>query len=116
MNIIWMSWKDIGHPSAGGAETVSDQLRRHLVKDGHTVRLTTAAYPGAASRETIEGVEVIRAGGRFSVYYKAFRLYRKELKSWPDIIIDEMNTIPFGCSFYAKQRTVLLAYQLAREI
>lgn len=116
MNVLWFSWKDELHPLAGGAETVSSEIRKRLVKDGHTVRLITARYEGSSETENINGVRVYRCGRRFGVYWAAYKLFKKKFKNWPDLIIDEMNTLPFGCAFYTKKRTVLLAYQLARQV
>lgn len=116
MNILWFSWKDIKHPLAGGAETVSNQLMQHLVNDGHKVRLITAGYKNSTSHQFVNGIEIIRVGGRLTVFLKAFWLFRRKFSNWPDIIIDEMNTIPFGCAFYSRKKTVLLTYQLARKV
>ena len=116
MNILWFSWKDEGHPQAGGAETVSADLRRQLVENGHAVTLITAQYPGSASQDEKNGVKIFRGGGRFGVYWQARKLYKKHLRDWPDLVVDEMNTIPFASAFYAKSRSVLLTYQLARKV
>ena len=117
MNILWFSWKDRRHPEAGGAEIVSSQIMDRLVRDGHTVRHITALYPGASQNEDIDGVDTYRTGGRFSVYLKARSLYNEFMPGWEDIVIDEMNTIPFVAARYTKAPTkMLLAYQLAREV
>ena len=116
MNIVWLAWKDINHPQAGGAEAVSWQIMSRLSKDGHGVKLITARYAGSKGREVINGVEIIRTGGRLSVYPKAFILFRRRLAGWPNLVIDEMNTIPFGSAFYNRARNVLLTYQLARQV
>lgn len=116
MNIAWFSWKDINHPQAGGAEAVSWQIMLRLFKDGHNVKLITARYTGSKEREVIDGVEIIRTGGRLGVYPKAFILFRRQLANWPNLIIDEMNTLPFGSAFYSSKKSVLLTYQLARKV
>ncbi len=116
MNILWLSWKDEGHPLAGGAEAVSSTIRKRMAADGHNVKLLTARYPKSTQHETVDGVDIYRGGGRFGVYWHAFRYFRKNLRSWPDIIVDEMNTLPFGAAFYAKKPAVLLTYQLARQV
>ena len=114
MNIVWFSWKDINHPLAGGAENISWQLMSRLAQDGHRVRLATSRYAGSSAHEIVNGVEIFRTGGRMSVYPKAFFLFRKQMANWPELVIDEMNTIPFGCAFYSRKRCILLTYQLAR--
>lgn len=116
MNVLWLSWKDRGHPQAGGAETVSGEIMDRLARDGHSVKHVTAMYAGAAEKEVKNGVQIIRGGGRFTVYAAAKKRYLSDLKDWPDIIIDEMNTLPFGSAFYSTQKNMLLCYQLAREV
>lgn len=118
MNILWFSWKDARHPEAGGAEVVSESLRQHLIRDGHTVRLITARYDEASAHETVNGVEIFRDGNRYTVYVKARTLYKTYCDGWEDVVVDEMNTIPFIASRYTQKSSakLLLAYQLAREI
>lgn len=116
MKILWFSWKDKKHPSAGGAEVVSDAILSRLAKDGHKVTLLTAGYTGATNKDTINGYQVIRVGGRLSVYWHAFRYYQKHLKGQHDFVIEEINTIPFFTPWYTKGKRVLFFHQLAREI
>lgn len=116
MKILWLSWKDEKHPQAGGAEVVSTEIRKRLVKEGHEVKLLTTKTPELSKNENIAGVDIHRIGGRYSVYLKAKKYYKKKLNSWPDLIIDEMNTIPFMGFSYSSTPTILLTYQLAREV
>jgi len=116
MKIVWLSWKDRSHPLAGGAETVSGEIMDRLARDGHEVRVITARYSGSSPKEYVNGVTIFRVGNRYSVYLKARNLYKKEFSNWADIVIDEMNTLPFGSGFYNKTKNVLLCYQLAREV
>ena len=57
-------WKDIRHPEAGGAESVTHELMRRLAADEHEVTLVTARYPGSAERDEIDGVRIRRVGNR----------------------------------------------------
>jgi glycosyltransferase involved in cell wall biosynthesis len=116
MKILWLTWKDRQHPLAGGAETVNEELAKRLAKDGHEVKLIVGGFKGGKPQETVNGFEVTRLGNRYSVYWKAFRYYRKQLQGWPDLLIDEVNTVPFFAKFYAKERTVLFAHMLCRQI
>lgn len=116
MKILWLSWKDEEHPEAGGAEVISSELRKRLVLAGHEVKLITSRPTALAPTASQNGVEVFRTGNRYSVYLQAWRFYRKNLKNWPDVVIDEMNTIPFFGFCYRSKKSVLLAYQLARQV
>lgn len=113
MKIVWMSWKDRAHPQRGGAEVVTDNILRRLVGDGHEVTLLTADYPDA---KPLEGMSVVRSGNRFTVYYRAWRYYRNHLRDKADLVVDEMNTIPFFARWYARAPNVLMVHQLARQI
>ena len=116
MKILWFSWKDSEHPLAGGAEVVKSQICKRLSSNGHQVIQLTAGFENAPAETQLEGCRVIRVGGRFTVYPAAWRYYQKHLKDWPDIIIDECNTIPFFTQFYARQKRAMVIYQLAREV
>jgi glycosyltransferase involved in cell wall biosynthesis len=116
VNIVWFSWKDRKHPLAGGAEVISGEIMDRLVRDGHAVQMITARYPGSSDSDLINGVRIIRTGNRYSVYLRARQIYRSQFASWADVVIDEMNTIPFGCAYYSKTRSFLFVHQLARQI
>ncbi|EKD42909.1 MAG: glycosyl transferase, group 1 [uncultured bacterium] len=116
MKILWFKWKDTKHPRAGGAEIVGHELAKRLAKDGHEVIFITSKFENSLSEETIDGYKIIRVGNRFSVYWLAFRYYKKNLKGWADLVIDEVNTIPFFAKFYVKEKNILFIHQLCREI
>lgn len=116
MKILWFTWKDLKHPLAGGAEVVNEELAKRLVADGHEVVLIVGGFKQAEPEEVIDGYKIIRLGNKFTVYWLAYKYYKKHLQGWPDIIIEEVNTIPFLTRFYSGTKTVLVIHQLAREI
>lgn len=69
MKIVWFSWKDIFHPSAGGAEVISNGILTRLARDGNSVILLTARYDSAPSHSFHNGYHIRRAGGRLSCYF-----------------------------------------------
>lgn len=116
MKLLWFTWKDLSHPQAGGAERVNEEIAKRLARDGHEVILLVGGFKGGTPDEQREGYRIIRLGNRYTVYWYAYRHYKKHLKGWADLVIDEMNTIPFFCKFYVQERNILLAYQLCREV
>jgi glycosyltransferase involved in cell wall biosynthesis len=116
MRILWFNWKDMRHPQAGGAELLTEGLLRRLVQDGHELTLFAASFDGAAPTEIQDGITVIRRGSRYTVHLYAWRYYRKHLKSTFDLIVDEVNTLPFFARFYTKAPTLIFIHQLARQI
>lgn len=116
MKILWFTWKDRKNPLAGGAELVNEELAKRLAKDGHEVVFLVAGFPGGTLEEKIHGYKIIRLGNRWSVYWLAYRYYKKNLAGWADLVIDEINTIPFFAKFYVRERNVLFVHMLCREI
>lgn len=39
MRILWLNWKDIRHPEAGGAEVYTHEIAKRLVEKGYEVTL-----------------------------------------------------------------------------
>lgn len=104
------------NPAAGGAEVIGDVIASRLAQDGHTVLIVTSGFPGCTTKESVNGYRIVRLGNRFSVYWSAYRYYKKNLQGKVDLVIDEINTIPFFTKFYVQEKTVILCYQLCREI
>lgn len=117
MRILWLTWKDSQNPLAGGAEVVSSELAKRLVQDGHEVIFVVGGFKGARAKATMHGYQVIRVGGRMSVYWHAYKYVRSHLSDWPDVVIEEVNTVPFFSRFYLKNKPrKLLFHMLCREI
>src|SRR5215207_4680798 len=62
MRIVFVSWRDLAHPQAGGAEVVLDHLAVGLRDRGHDVALVCGGP--VATRP----YRVIRNGGTYSQY------------------------------------------------
>ena len=118
MKILWLNWKDIRHPQAGGAEVYTHQIAKRLAAKGHQVTLFTSQPEGLPREEQINGVRVIRRGkiiGLHNTVYYYARKYVMENQNEYDIIVDEVNTRPFMTPKYARKPVVALIHQLARE-
>lgn len=116
MRILILNWRDIKNPKAGGAEVVTHEIAKRWVQWGNEVTLFTAEFPGAELEERFEGVHIIRRGKQHSVHYEAFKHYRRYLEGRFDVVIDEINTIPFLTPLYVKEKKVAFFHQLAREV
>jgi glycosyltransferase involved in cell wall biosynthesis len=115
MRILWLNWKDIKNPEAGGAEVFTHEVARRLVKIGHKVNLFSARFPNCRHNELLDGVQIIRNGGRFTVYREAKKYYIRNEEQF-DLVIDEVNTRPFlSTKFVKKVPVIALIHQLARE-
>jgi len=119
LRILWLNWRDITSPWAGGAELYTHQVAKRLTLKGHEVTLFTSRYPGSSEYEEKDGIEIVRRGTKTSVYLEAPRFFRAQRKQGTnyDVVVDAMNTIPFFSPLYARDSTVVaLIYQLTGEI
>lgn len=117
MRILIFNWRDTKNPSGGGAEVFTHEIAKRWVIRGHKVTLFTAAFPNGECEEMVDGVKIIRNGGKYSVYQMARNYYKKHAKGNYDIIIDEINTRPFLTPKFANNSEKIFAFipQLARE-
>lgn len=117
-NILIYNWRDIKNPDAGGAEVFTYEIAKRLVEKGHNITWFTAKFPGCQKEEIIDGIKIIRDGNKYTVYLKAREYYKKYFsKQGFDIVIDEVNTIPFFTPKFVNngEKIVVLIHQLARE-
>ena len=118
LKILLFNWRCWLNPEMGGAEVFTREITARWVKAGHEVTLFTSEFPGSKPEEFLDGVRVVRAGGKYSVYGKAKRYYEKCFsKENYDVVIDEVNTVPFFTPKFVNngERVVALVHQLARE-
>ncbi len=118
MKILWISWKDRGHPQWGGAEVLTHELRKRLSGEGHAVTLLTSGYRGASRRETAGGIEIIRVGNnRYSHPIRAIAHYNLRLRNKFDCVIEEVNATPYFSALTGRQaRHYVFYHHLEREV
>jgi len=114
MNILILNWRDIEHPWAGGAEVNIHEQAKRWVQWGHSVTMLCGGFPPSrrgqrTPRETIiDGVRIIRRGGRYSVYVRAAMYYLRHLRGQMDVVLDAANGIPFFTPLYCRVPKVLM--------
>jgi glycosyltransferase involved in cell wall biosynthesis len=120
--VLLLCWRDTAHPQGGGSEAYVERIGAHLAQSGVRVTLRTARYPGARRREVVGGVQISRAGGRYSVYIwaglamVAARLGLGPLRrARPDMVIDTQNGLPFMARLAFGRRVVVLVHHCHRE-
>jgi glycosyltransferase involved in cell wall biosynthesis len=117
MKFLWLTWKDYTHPDAGGAEVILRELAQRLVKDGHQVSFLTARHPGSKSRETLDGIDIIRVGThRYLHPFQALIYYLRQLRNKYDVVIEVVSIAPyFSAWFKGKSRLHVFYHQLSRR-
>lgn len=118
MNILWLTWKDIRHPEAGGAEVVAYELATRLLRAGHSVTMLTCGYEGASNIGWPDGLRIIRVGNsRYLHPFQALAYYTRHLRDTFDILIEEVNGAApyFSVLLERKAKKFLLYHQLGRK-
>ena len=114
MRLLMLSWRYLDHPQSGGAEVLTHEVLRRLAADGHSVTCFTAEFSGAGRTGSIDGVDLVRRGRQWTVHVHAWRWLRERLGDF-DVVIDQINTIPFCTPRYVPdEKRVLFICQLAR--
>lgn len=117
MKILWLNWRDLKNPEAGGAEVLTHEIASRLVEKGnYEVTLFTSSFPSALSYENLDGLDIVRQGGKFSVYSRAKKYYKQNKNNY-DLVIDEINVKPFLTPKYVKSEKPILAliHQISPE-
>jgi len=108
LRILAVNWQDPRNKYAGGAEIHLWENLTRFVADGHEVTLVCSSFEGAAAEETYDGVRVVRKGGRSLFNYVAPGAVRRELaKRKYDVIVEDINKIPFYTPLYTSNIPVL---------
>ena len=115
MRILILTWRDLAHSAAGGAEVYTEQVARRWVDAGHEVTLFAATVPGRPNEETVDGYRVVRRGGRLTVYRAARRWYRENGIGQYDVVIDMVNTVPFKAHEWITDTPVIAFFHQTAE-
>lgn len=105
-----VNWRDPWHPQAGGAECYAWQMATAFARAGARVRYVTARAPGQDRTGWHDGVDVIRLGGRFTVYPRVlgWLLARRLRGDAPGLVLDCQNGIPFFTPVVLPRRVPVL--------
>ena len=116
MNILIFNWQDIKNPLSGGAEVHLHGVFSRIAAMGHDVTLFCSAFPGAPREETIGGIKIIREGGRYLFNYRVVFRYLTRFRKMPfDVLIDDLNKIPFLTPLYVRKALLGITHHLFRK-
>ena len=116
LKILWLNWRDIKNPEAGGSEVLTQEVASRLIKDYDCdITLFTSKFANGSSFENVDGLRIIRQGSKYTVYRKAKAHIKSKLKDY-DLIIDEINARGFLTSKFVKSKPIIaLIHQLSTE-
>jgi glycosyltransferase involved in cell wall biosynthesis len=109
MRILALNWQDLKNPQAGGAEVHLEEILKRLVQYGHQVDLLCSNFAGGGKSDNTDGINIIRVGSRLNFNWVAPFTFRKLIKdNRYDVVIEDINKIPFYSSLYHKLPTLVV--------
>jgi len=110
-NILVINWQDITNPLGGGAEVHLHEIFRRVVAKGHKVTLLCCRHAGAADEEYIDGIRIIRKGGRNTFNFIVPSAYCALAKHQRfDVVFDDINKIPFFTPLFVSEPLIAIAH------
>lgn len=106
--LLLINWRDRDNPEAGGAEIYYHEIFRRLAARGFHVTVLSHYFPGAKHEEHTDGMTIIRKGGKFLFNYEIIPWILKN-RSRFDLVIEDLNKIPFFTPLYCKSKRLHLA-------
>ena len=104
MRILLLNWQDIKNPAGGGAEVYLHQIFKRLAAQGHDITLLCTQFSGALKEEMIDDIRVVRRGNRNLFNYIVPIEYERQFRrEHYNIVIDDINKIPFYTPLYVRE-------------
>jgi glycosyltransferase involved in cell wall biosynthesis len=116
MRILIFNWRDIENPEAGGAEVHLKEVSRRIASRGHEVVILSSRFPGSLARENIDGVTVVRLGGKYSYPFWAFLHYLLNCRGKFDVVVDDISKLPIFTPLFVKEPLVAIWHMSHRWI
>jgi glycosyltransferase involved in cell wall biosynthesis len=116
LRILVFNWRDIKHKWSGGAEVYIQEIAKRWVKDGNSVTIFCGNDGHSPRYQVIDGVQIVRRGGFYTVYIWAFFYYVIKFRGKFDIVVDSENGIPFLSPIYVRKPIFLLIHHVHQEV
>jgi glycosyltransferase involved in cell wall biosynthesis len=108
-HVLFIAWRDLDNPRAGGSEVLVDRLAEGMVARGDRVTLLCAG-PAAA-----RGYRVIENGGTYSQFLRAPLTYWRRLRD-ADLVVEVCNGMPFLSPLWCKRPLICLVNHMHTEL
>ena len=113
LRMLAINWRDLKNPLAGGAEVHLEENLRRFVKMGHSVTLLASNFSGGAKEEVVAGVRMLRAGNDYTFnWYVPFMLKSELKKNSYDVVLEDINKVPFYSPLFQKLPTLVVVPHL----
>jgi glycosyltransferase involved in cell wall biosynthesis len=100
-HILFVAWRDLANPRAGGSEVLVDQLASGMLARGDLVTLLC----GGQTAE--RAYRVVRNGGTYSQFLRAPAAYLRNFREC-DLIVEVCNGMPFLAPLWCRRPVLCL--------
>jgi cellulose synthase/poly-beta-1,6-N-acetylglucosamine synthase-like glycosyltransferase/glycosyltransferase involved in cell wall biosynthesis len=114
--ILIFNWRDTRHTWSGGAEVYIQEMAKRWAKSGSVVTMFCGNDGKSSARQKVDGIQIIRRGGMFTVYFWAMVYYLFSFRGKYDVIVDCENGIPFFTPLYTRKPVLLVVHHVHQEV
>jgi glycosyltransferase involved in cell wall biosynthesis len=119
LRVLFLATRDWFNPATTGGDNTLWENARYLASVGHRVTYVASMYPGAASRERVHGMDVVRLGGVHSLWLRTFLYYTMHCRGKYDVVVAEGfggSRIPRLTPLYVREPIITSWHQVHREL
>jgi glycosyltransferase involved in cell wall biosynthesis len=111
--VLFISWKDIKNPVAGGAEIVQQELSKRMIQDGYKVIHLVPGFENCKEKEIVDDVEINRIGKSILYFPLLAYYFVKKYKKDTDYLVDVFNCFgSFSFLFFDSEKVVQIYYHI----
>ena len=113
LRFLLLNWRDPRNPEAGGAEVHLHEVARRLAAEGFICIQVSHAFPGGPAEEVIDGVRILRRGGKFLFNFTVWRNLNRWCREHQiDAVLDDSNKVAFLTPWFSSRPVVLQLHHL----
>jgi glycosyltransferase involved in cell wall biosynthesis len=109
-HVVFVAWRDLASPDAGGSEILVDQLAAGISGRGDRATLLCGGPTGERA------YQVIRNGGSYSQFLRAPGAYRRQLRTDCDLVVEVCNGMPFLAPLWTRAPVVCLVNHVHADV
>jgi glycosyltransferase involved in cell wall biosynthesis len=108
--VVFVAWRDLASPDAGGSEILVDQLAAGISGRGDRATLLCGGPTGERA------YQVIRNGGSYSQFLRAPGAYRRQLRADCDLVVEVCNGMPFLAPLWTRKPVLCLVNHVHADL
>lgn len=108
-HVLFVAWRDLADPRAGGSELLVDRLASGIAARGDRVTLL------CGGRTAERPYTVIRSGGPYSQFLRAPLAYARHIRDC-DVVVEVCNGMPFLTPLWARKPTICMVNHVHTDL